>query len=65
MNKFSEYLYARPSFWEGVARLMDLSGSLSVYNSTDLAGLSDRLAIENDFKTVNTTFVIKPNSTSI
>lgn len=62
-NKFSEYLYAKPSFWEGVARLVDFSGSLSVYNGAstpiradNLALLSDWVVIGDDLKETITVF---------
>lgn len=62
-NKLSEYLYARPSFWEGIARLMDISGSLSVYNSAltpteadNLALLSDWLVVGDDLRESITEF---------
>ena len=62
-NKLSEYLYARSSFWEGVARLVDVSGSLSVYNSAltpreadNLALLSDWVVVGDDLKESITVF---------
>jgi hypothetical protein len=30
---FSDFLVARPSFWEGVARILDLGNTLTEYNS--------------------------------
>lgn len=36
MNEyFSDFMFARPSFLEGWARLFDFAGSLNVYNSSE------------------------------
>jgi len=34
MSNNSTFLFARPSFLEGVARVMDLGGTLQVYNNS-------------------------------
>ena len=58
MNRFSEWLFARPSFLEGVTRALDLGGTLQEYNfasgdaeSDWLALRADWLAIADDFHT--------------
>jgi hypothetical protein len=48
----SDFLFARPSIIEGIARIIDISGSLQVYNECLTANKADSLAIYNDFKAV-------------
>lgn len=55
-NKLYKY-YAKSSFWEGIARLMDISGSFSYYDTTltpteedNLALLSDWLVVGDDLR---------------
>jgi hypothetical protein len=71
-NKLSEYLYAKPSFWEGIARLMDISGSLSVYNTAltpteadNLALLSDWLVVGDDLRESITLFEKQNHNSNI
>ena len=45
-------LYARPSFWEGVARLVDITGSLNQYNYSASDEEADCRAIESDWEAV-------------
>lgn len=52
MNQLSGYLYANPSFLEGVARLMDISGSLSEYNIARTPEEADMLALWADWQVV-------------
>lgn len=52
MSERTAYLFARPSFLEGIARIFDFSGSLNVYNESDTPREADRRAIANDFKAV-------------
>ncbi|MDY6785229.1 MAG: hypothetical protein SW833_22230 [Cyanobacteriota bacterium] len=49
MNKLTSYLYARPSLLEGIARLLDIGGTLSEYNTSEQA---DALAIYSDWLVV-------------
>lgn len=46
----SDYLFARPSFIEGVGRLVDLSNSLNVYNYARDGAEADARAIYQDWK---------------
>lgn len=48
----SDFLFARPSIVEGIARIIDISGSLQVYNECLTPNKADTLAIYNDFKAV-------------
>lgn len=45
----SDYLFARPSFVEGVARIVDLPNSLNEYNRS---GDPDSRAIGRDWKAI-------------
>lgn len=58
MGEFTTFLFARPSFWEGVARALDLGGTLTQYNraidgrqADYLAMKSDWMAVGNDLRT--------------
>lgn len=44
------YLFAKPSFTSGIARVMDLGGTLQIYNESETAEKADFTAIENDWK---------------
>jgi hypothetical protein len=48
MTDFSNYLFARPSFIEGMARVVDLGGTLNEYNTSMDAAQADRLAFAAD-----------------
>jgi hypothetical protein len=52
MNKISTYFYARPSFFEGVARLIDFGGTLNEYNCSATSSQADTRAIAADWKVV-------------
>jgi len=45
-------LYARPSFWEGVARVMDIGGTLNEYNYSNEPRQADSRAIQSDWEAV-------------
>lgn len=49
MNKLTRFLYARPSFVEGVARLIDFGNTLQVYNSSLSSEQADFLALASDW----------------
>lgn len=48
----SDYLFARPSFVEGVARMIDLSSSLNTYNSSRSGEEADARAISLDWRAI-------------
>jgi hypothetical protein len=52
MNGLSDFLYARASVAEGIARLIDFGGTLQVYNSALSAEQADAIAIAADWKAV-------------
>lgn len=63
MSLFSTFLFARPSFWEGIARAIDLGGTLTQYNraidgnqADYLAMKADWMAVGNDLRTAMRTF---------
>lgn len=49
MHNFTDLLYARPSFLEGVARLFDLTGALNEYNAVPTGEEADRQALHFDW----------------
>lgn len=53
MNKFTSFLYARPSFAEGVARLVDFGNTLQEYNTSLSDQQADFLAIAADWRVVS------------
>ena len=45
-------LYARPSFIEGIARVVDLGATLQIYNGSDSEIKADIDALRNDWRSV-------------
>ena len=52
MSNESTFLFARPSFVEGVARVMDLGSTMQIYNESKTAKNADFLAIKKDWQAV-------------
>ena len=50
MGTFTDLLFARPSFLEGVARLLDLGGTLNEYNGFDTPEDADLVALRSDWE---------------
>lgn len=48
----SDFLFARPSFIEGVARIVAFSGSLNTYNASRTPEEADMRALQKDWKAV-------------
>jgi hypothetical protein len=48
MSDFTTFLFARPSFVEGVARILDLGGTLQEYNQSATGVEADHLALTMD-----------------
>lgn len=48
----TDFLFARPSFLEGVSRVVDLSASLNVYNRSSSAQEADEKALASDFSII-------------
>ncbi len=52
MHLLSSYLYARPSFVEGIARLIDFGNTLQEYNTSLSNDQADTLALFADWLVV-------------
>jgi len=52
MGDFHPFFYARPSFSEGAARLLDFGNTLCEYNSSLTPEMADHLAIQSDWRGV-------------
>jgi uncharacterized protein (DUF3084 family) len=48
MNQYFGLLFARPSFFEGVSRVIDLGNTMSEYNTSLTPVQADNLAINAD-----------------
>lgn len=51
-NSPTFFLFVEPSCLEGAARLIDLGGTMNVYNESETAAEADALAIYNDWRAV-------------
>lgn len=49
MLEYTTYLYARPSFIEGIARILDFGNTLQVYNTSSGADDPDAWALATDW----------------
>ncbi len=45
-------LFSRPSFLEGMCRVMDMGNTLQVYNRSRTSAIADHEAIESDWRMV-------------
>jgi hypothetical protein len=52
MSEYSDLLYARPSFLEGMARAFDLGATLQDYNQSSTPEQADALALHSDWAAV-------------
>lgn len=52
MSNYTDFLYARPSFLEGMARTLDFAGVLNEYNESMSAEQADYLAMRADWRAV-------------
>ncbi len=52
MNQLSEFLFARPSFLEGIARIVDFGGFLNEYNTSETPQEADFRALAADWQVV-------------
>lgn len=53
MTELATKLFVRPSFLEGAARCIDLTGSLNRYRRSPTGEEADRAALENDWRWVH------------
>ena len=49
MSQYTSFLFARPSFTEGLARVLDVGGTLNVYNVSPTPDSADYRAIKADW----------------
>ncbi len=52
IGKHTGFLYARPSFLEGVGRIIDFGNILQKYNTSSTPELADKKAIQSDWLAV-------------
>jgi len=52
METHSDFLYASPSFVEGLARIVDLGGTMNEYNASPTGQEADAVAIWMDWAAV-------------
>jgi hypothetical protein len=52
MGEFTSYLFARPSFVEGIGRLFDFGGTLNEYNYSLDEDQADQVALECDWHAI-------------
>lgn len=48
----SDFLFARPSFMGGMARILDFGGTLKEYNTSPNEQMADAKALSEDWKAV-------------
>jgi hypothetical protein len=48
MGRYTDLLYAQPTFLEGIGRLVDFAGTLDDYNVSASPAEADRLAMASD-----------------
>ncbi|NOZ73081.1 MAG: hypothetical protein GXP38_14445 [Chloroflexi bacterium] len=61
---YSTFLFARPSFWEGIARIFDFGNTLQEYNTVLTPESSDYLALLADWYAVGDDMRIVINNTN-
>ena len=54
MRPRSDFLFATPSFLEGLARILDLGGTLNEYNYSESDEEADEIALWMDWAVVGT-----------
>jgi hypothetical protein len=52
MSPRTDFLFASPSFVEGVARIMDFGNVLNTYNSSNSENEADAIALRMDWRMV-------------
>ena len=52
MRTYSDLLYARPSFLEGVARIFDLGNTMNEYNDFATGEEADAIALWSDWTAI-------------
>lgn len=57
MNDYSDFLFARPSFFEGFSRVLDLGSTINVYNQARDGDEADTIALTMDTYAIGDDFV--------
>ena len=52
MGEYSSFLFARPSFFEGMSRLLDFGNTLDEYNRSPTPEQADSIALGCDWRRV-------------
>ena len=52
VGSMTSYLFARPSLFEGVGRILDFGGTLTMYNMSKTSDEADTKAAAADWQTV-------------
>lgn len=52
LSNYTGFLFARPSFLEGIGRLFDIGGTLNEYNTSPTPQEADRIALTADWMSV-------------
>lgn len=50
--KYTDFLFARPSFWEGMGRVIDFGNALQEYNTSSSGSAADERALKADWQAV-------------
>lgn len=52
MGPVTDFLFARPSFWGGAARVFDLGNTLTEYNRSLTPAQADLVALRSDWRLI-------------
>jgi hypothetical protein len=52
MSEYTTFLFARPSFFEGIARILDFGNTLQVYNESADPAEADAWALASDWHAI-------------
>ncbi len=52
MGGKSDFLFAQPSLWEGMGRLLDFGNFLTEYNTSPTSDTADKIALAMDWQAV-------------
>jgi len=52
MSDESTFLFARPSFIEGISRVMDFGANLQIYNDCATGEDADTMALQEDWEAI-------------
>ncbi len=55
MNDYDTFLFARPSFFEGMARVLDLGDTLTEFNRSITPAQANNIALRSDWQVVGNT----------